>query len=159
MIMLSSGDGWKYHKIGSYMYYWVLTVSGKVVSQTSVQHVNRDEMPEPVMVERIKGFYKALEELLDDTNFANEEAGGMCMDNIEDADDAAHGDGSNTPSDDDYAYILAVDRTDRDDLDDDAYVRYIGAEVLMDVPGEGSIMATVKSCVRNDDGKVVGNPH
>ena len=83
----------------------------------------------------------------------------MCIDDIDDADEATHGDGSNTPSDDDYAYMLPQDRPDCDDLDDDAYDRYTGAEVLMDVPGEGSRQATVKRCVRNDDGTVVGTHH
>ena len=49
------------NKIGSDMCYWVLTVSGKVVSRTSVQHVTRDEMLDSTMVERIKGFDKDLE--------------------------------------------------------------------------------------------------
>ena len=43
------------------MCYWVLTVSGKVVSQTLVQHVTRDEMLDSKMVERIKVFDKDLE--------------------------------------------------------------------------------------------------
>ena len=83
----------------------------------------------------------------------------MCIDDIDDAEKAAHGDGSNTPSDDEYADMLPEDRPNRDDLDDDAYDRYIGAKVLIDVLGEGSRRATVKRCVRNDYGTVVGNHH
>ena len=141
------------------MCYWVLTVSGKVVSQTSVQHIIRDEMLDSAIVERIKGFDKSLEERLDDTNFTNKEAGDMCIDDIDDADEAAHGDGPNTPSDDDYTYMLPEEIPDRDDLDDDVYDSYIGAEVLMDVPGEGSRQATVKRRVSNYNGKVVGTHH
>ena len=51
----------------------------------------------------------------------------MCIDGIKDADKAAHGDWSNTPSDDEYAYMLPEERPDRDDFDYDAYDRYIGA--------------------------------
>ena len=83
----------------------------------------------------------------------------MCIEDIDDVDKAAHGDGSNTPSGDEYADILTEDRPDCDNLDDDAYERYIGADVLMDVPGEGSRRATVKLRVRNEDGKVVGTHH
>ena len=111
------------HKIGSEMCYWVLTISGKVVSQTSVQHVTRDNMLEPAMVKRIEGFEKTLEERLYDNNFTNEEAGDICIDNIDNADKAAHGGGSNTPSDYEYADMLPEDRPDRDDLDNDAYDR------------------------------------
>ena len=57
-------------------------------------------MNDPTMVERINGFEKSLEERLDDTNFTNEEAGYMCINNIDNSDKAAHGDRSNTPSDD-----------------------------------------------------------
>ena len=35
------------HKIGSDMCYWVLTVSGNVVSWTTVQHVSRDDLLDP----------------------------------------------------------------------------------------------------------------
>ena len=47
----------------------------------------------------------------------------MCINDIDDADEATHGYGSNTPSDDEYAYMLPEDRLDRADLDDDAYNR------------------------------------
>ena len=94
-----------------------------MVSRTSVQHVTRYKMLDPIMLEKIKGFEKALEEHLDDTNFTNEEAGDICIDNIDNADKAAHGGGSNTPSDYEYADMLPEDRPDRDDLDNDAYDR------------------------------------
>ena len=55
--------------------------------------------------------------------------------------------------------MLPEDRPYRDDLDVDAYDKYIGAEVLMDVKGEGSRWDTVKRRVRNDDGTVVGTNH
>ena len=58
------------------------------------------------IVDKINGFNKALEESLDDTNFTNKEAGDMCIDDIDDAVEAAHGNGSNTPSDDKYADML-----------------------------------------------------
>ena len=116
-------------------------------------------MLNPTMVERIKGFDKALKERYDENNLTNKEAGDMCIEDIDNADKAVHGFGSNNPSDDEYADIMPEDRTDRDNLDDDAYDRYIGAEVLMDVPGEGSNWATVKRRIRNDDGTVVGTHH
>ena len=59
------------------------------------------------------------------TNFTNEEAGDMCIDNIKDADKSAHVDGSNTPSDGEYTYMLPEGRQYCDNLDDDAYDRYV----------------------------------
>ena len=147
------------HKIGSDMCYWVLTVSGKVISRTSVQHVTRDELLDPEMIEIITKFDKDLEKRLDDTNFTNPEAGELCIDDIDDADEVAHGDGSNTPSVDEYADMEPEERPERDDVDDDAYDKYIGAEVMMDVPGEGSRRATVKRRVRNEDGTAAGTHH
>ena len=47
----------------------------------------------PAMFERIKGFEKSPEECLDDTNFTNKEAGDMCINDINNVDKSAHGDG------------------------------------------------------------------
>ena len=47
----------------------------------------------------------------------------------------------------------------QDDTDDAAYDKYIGAEVMMDVPGEGLRRATVRRCVEELDGEKVGTYH
>ena len=147
------------HKIGSDMCYWILTVSGHVVSRTTVQHVSRDNLLDPVLKEKIKVFDEALEVRLDDTKFTDDtgaEGAEFYIDNIEGADAVAHGEGSNTPSDAEYGDMLVDERPDKDDVDDAAYDKYIGAEVMMDVPGEGPRRATVKRRVEDLDGTKKG---
>ena len=96
---------------------------------------------------------------MDDTNFTNPEAGELCIDNIDDSDEIAHADGSNTPSDDEYADMKPEEIPERDDVDNGAYDKYIDTEVMIDVPCEGSRRATVKRRVRNEGGKSAGMHH
>ena len=133
------------------MCYWVLTVSGNVIARTTTQHVTRDKYLDPVMCERIKDFDKQIEKLLDDTNFVNPEAGELYIDEVEDKDEAAHGDGTQTPDDDEYADMNTEERPKQDDVDSKTYDKYIGAEVMMDVPGEGPKHAAVKRRIKNED--------
>ena len=41
------------HRVGSDMSYWIMPVSGKTVSDTTVQHVTRDDMLKPEVNEKI----------------------------------------------------------------------------------------------------------
>ena len=75
------------HKIRSDMCYWILLVSGHVISQTTVQHVTHDELMTTEMAEIIKEYDEDLEKRLDDTNFVNPEVGELYIDEMEDADD------------------------------------------------------------------------
>ena len=108
------------NKIGSDICYWVLTVSGNVIARTPVHHVIRDELLDPVMIERKKKSDEDLEKRLDDTNFVNPESGELCIDAIDDEDEVAHGDGSNTPSDVYYSSMRTEERPDQDNMDDGA---------------------------------------
>ena len=103
------------------MCYWVLTVSGNVIARTTVQHVTRDEYLDPVMCKRIKEFDKQIEKRLDDTNFVNPEAGELYIGEVEDEDEAAHGDGNQTPDDDEYAEMNTKERPEQDDVDSKTY--------------------------------------
>ena len=140
------------HKIGSDMCYWVLTVSGNVIARTTVQHVNRDEYLDLVMCERIKEFDEKIEKRLDDTNFVNPEARELYIDEFEYENEAAHRDGTQMPDDDEYADMNTEERPKQDDVDFETYDKYIGSEVMMDVPGEGPNRATVRRRIENEVG-------
>jgi hypothetical protein len=72
-------------------------------------------------------------------------------------DDPAYGDGSKTPTDAEYRMDqLPPDRPDEDDIQSDAYDKYIGAEVLVDFGMEGRKRATVKSRARDFEGHFIG---
>lgn len=57
------------HRVGSDMCYWILTVSGKLISNTSVQHVIRTEYESPATKALIKEFNEKLSERLAVDNF------------------------------------------------------------------------------------------
>jgi hypothetical protein len=146
------------HRVGSDMCYWILTESGKVVARTSVQHVTRDELLDDALKVVVTAFDLAVNTRLDDANFVNLDAGDFYLDDEYDDSGVAHGDGTNTPTDAEYGDMLTEDRPEQDDIDNDAYDKYIGAEVMMDVPGEGPKRATVKRRAENLDGPI-GNYH
>ena len=55
--------------MGSYMCYWLITDSGKLISKTSVEHVTRDDMLASGTKQHIDIFNKKLGGQLDDTSF------------------------------------------------------------------------------------------
>jgi hypothetical protein len=60
-------------------------------------------------------------------------------------DDPAYGDGSNTPTDAEYRLdTIPPDRMEEDDVQSDAYDKFIGAEMTVDFGTEGRKRATVK---------------
>jgi hypothetical protein len=68
-------------------------------------------------------------------------------------DDPAYGDGSNTPTDDEYRMgTKPPDRLEEDEVESEAYDKYIGAEMLVEFGTEGQKRATVTSRVRDYDG-------
>jgi hypothetical protein len=72
-------------------------------------------------------------------------------------DDPAYGDGSRTPTDAEYRMdTKPPDRPDEDDIQSDAYDKYIGAEVSVDFGTEGKRRATVKARARDFEGNLVG---
>jgi hypothetical protein len=57
------------HRVRSDMCYWILTVSGKVIANTTVQHITRLDYEDPNIIKQIEAFNTALTNQLDDTKF------------------------------------------------------------------------------------------
>ena len=55
------------HRVGSDMSYWIITIYGQPIAETTVQHVTRDDILDPCIAVQIKSFDQALNECLDDT--------------------------------------------------------------------------------------------
>ena len=68
----------------------------------------------------------------------------MYINEVEDEEEAAHGDVTQTPDDDEYADMNTKEPPKQDDVDSETYDKYIVSEVMMDVPGEGPKRATAK---------------
>ena len=73
---------------------------------------------------------------MDETNFVDNIRADFYIDNVDEADEAAHGDVSNTLSDESYGNMIAEYRPDQDNIFNVYYDKYIEAELMMDVPGE-----------------------
>jgi hypothetical protein len=72
-------------------------------------------------------------------------------------DDPAYGDGTNTPTDEEYCMdTKPPERLDEDDIQSDAYDKYIGAKLAVNFGTDGKRRATVKERVRDFDGNFVG---
>jgi hypothetical protein len=105
-------------------------------------------------------FHECITERLDDAGFLIEnvfESKNVLHD--EDlVDDPAYGDGTNTPTDEEYRMdTKPPERLDEDDIQSDAYDKYIGAELAVDFGTEGKRRATVKERVRDFEGNFVGH--
>ena len=80
---------------------------GKLVTQTTVNHVICTELLDTDMKGRIEIFYEEIEKRLDDTNFVDDFGANFYFDDVDEANEAAHGDGANTPSDEAYEDMTA----------------------------------------------------
>jgi hypothetical protein len=147
------------NRVGSALTYWILTDSAKVIARSTVQHVTAYDQLNDDIKHRMNRFQIQITQRLDETGFVIEnvfESKNVLQD--EDLlDDPAYGDGSHTPSDEEYRMELKPPgRLDEDDIQSDAYDKYIGAELTVDFGMEGKRRATVKERVRDFEGNFVG---
>jgi hypothetical protein len=95
------------HHVGSDLCYWLVTDTGKLVSNSSVQQVTRDDYLQEDIKKQIDELNKKLKERLNDKNFLlfNEGFQGMYIEDIEDLMESHSSvihEETNTPSDEDY---------------------------------------------------------
>jgi hypothetical protein len=153
------------HRVGSALSYWVLTQACKVLVRSTIQHVTVEERLNPATVEQINEFDKAVKVRLDDTGFVIENV--LTGENVlqdegelEEEEREAYGDGTNTPTDEEYRMSQKPpERLDEDDVDSEAYDKLIGAELMVDFGTEGKRQATVKKRARDYDGHLLGSQH
>ena len=108
---------------------------------------------------RIDKFDKELEKRLDNKNFFDDVGADSYIDNTDDANEASHMDGDNTPCDEKYGDTISKDFPEKGDIDNAASDNYVGAEVIMDVPGEDPRRENVRHCVEDLDRAKVGMYH
>ena len=137
------------------MCYWIIPESGIPITDTTVQHVMRDDLHDPAISALAESFNSALAQRLDDTNFDNPD---LAYFHLPDEDDdilhveqvnPAYGD--RTPTDEDYGDTMHPDIRPNDD-EIDSYDKYIGAEIILD----GDKRATVKRRMTDFDGRPLG---
>ena len=57
------------HRVGSALCYWIISEKGKVLSQTTVQHLTAEEPRDPNIQERIRYYHGSLEDELVSEDF------------------------------------------------------------------------------------------
>jgi hypothetical protein len=129
-----------------------------------VQHVTAQECLNDNIKQSMDTFQRKMEERLDESNYMieNEFESSRILQDEDLHDDPAYSDGSQTPTDAEYRMdTLPPDRPDEDDIQSDAYDKYIGAEVSVDFGMERRKRATVKARARDFEGNFVGrsNPN
>ena len=65
--------------MGSALCYWVLTITGKVVARTTVQHATTNEVSKPVIKNVIRDFHNEMNNLIGSDEFVSDLEG---MDNF-----------------------------------------------------------------------------
>jgi hypothetical protein len=142
------------HCYGSDLCYWVLPESGIPITRTSVQHVTQER--NLVIVHAVEEMKFKLDKRLSEENFHNQ-YDGEYFDDVEEGPERteamAYGDGT-----DPIVTLEGDQMIEEDDIDDDAYDKFIGAEVTIETE-EGPTRATVKRRVTDYDGNLIRRAH
>ena len=106
------------HNIGRDMCYWIIPVSGIPISDTTVQHVTREEIRDNEIKIRVDEFDTKMRERMDYSNFQLPNMEGFHLEDIEmPSMDPAYGDETTTPADNDYGDPIIVPEADDVDYD------------------------------------------
>ena len=76
-----------------------------------------------------------MKKLLDDTNFVDDVKDDVYIDDVDEENEVALGGGSNTTSDGSYRCVMTEEHPEKDDIEDAANNKYIGAELIMNMSG------------------------
>jgi hypothetical protein len=150
------------NRVGSALTYWILTDAAKIIARSMVQHVTAQECLNENIKQSLDIFQRKMDKRLDEANFVIDNAfeSSNILQDDDLHDDPAYGDGSQTPSDVEYRMDMKPpDRLDEDDIQSDAYDKYIGAEISVNFGTEGRKRATVKEQARDFEGNFVGRNH
>ena len=145
------------HRIGSDLCYWILTKSGKVVARTTVQHVTKDDLSKPEIVEKVKQFELIVANRLDERDFTDNNSGGPGY--LEDVyiEEEKRGRAGVVPTDEEYGNMIQEEIPEVDDNEPE-YDEYVGTQVQIDVGGE-ALIGTVEKRQKGLDGKPTGRKH
>jgi hypothetical protein len=150
------------NRVGSALTYWILTNAAKIIARSTVQHVIAQEHLNENIKKSLDVCQQKTDERLDETHFVIEntfESSNILHYEVF-TDDPAYGDGTHTPTDAKYRMeTKPPDRVEEDDIQSDAYDKFIGAEVSVDFGTEGRKRATVKERTRDFEGNFIGKSH
>jgi len=116
--------------------------------------VTQSDMRDDILKKRIDEFEETLEERLNDENFQSEETDvDFYLEDVEIAEDDP-----NAPTDDEYGDMIQEEKKDVDEFDNEAYDRYLGAELSIN-RGDGVIRWRVVKRACGNNGEFIGWSH
>ena len=153
------------HRVGPCMCYWIYTASGKVIAESTIEHVTEDDLRQPGMKKQVDDFSSGVRDRLKDTNFQLKPSEEYSSWTIPMA-DPAYGDGTKTPTDAEYGDSI-TDTKEEDEIESSVYDSLIGAQVQLDAPSNDGItntlatkrLGTVKRRATDADGRPIGKSH
>ena len=120
------------NRVGSVLYYCILSEKGKVLSQTTVQYLTAEEPLDPYVQERIRYYHGSLEDSLGSEDFGTSLDGYYSFMN-DDEEGISKGD----PNEEGYQgprYYPEIDEiidNSDEEMEANSYDQYIGAEVVL----------------------------
>ena len=153
------------HRIGSDMCYFIVTVNGDILAETTVQHVTVEDMLDPDIKQRVDSFNEKLNERLNSENFRlNDTTQGTDLFDDFTAPslyDAAYG--NNDPPENEYKNGRFPSLAEADDMElnamDEDFDKYIGARLKLDVSDDNGNIATVRRRAQDERGRPIGVAH
>ncbi|KAL7525108.1 hypothetical protein ACHAWF_001216, partial [Thalassiosira exigua] len=145
--------------VGSDMCYWILSNNGRVIAETTVQHVVQDDLLNPTLKKLVDDFNERMERRLDKANFKID-APNALQDMEPTQGDGAYGD--NTPTAEEYGSCFdeVALAEDEEEIPAALYDKYVGAKVFLNeghAMGGTSAMVTRRMTDRN--GRPIGKAH
>ena len=151
-------------RIGRDMAYRIIPISGKSISETTVQHVTCDDMIDPDIAAQITLFYQALPERLENTNFIIDDLHGFGVEHEGsdmtqwDTCDKAYGDNNTNPTETEYGKIMEEPHPNVDNIG--SFNKHIGVTVkINDENNSGVNIDTVKRRATDANGFAIGQAH
>ena len=146
------------HRVGSDLCYWLLLGNGNIIARTTIQHVTREDMLNEETKTQICQFDQEVETRLSDQNFRVEDPS-LHTFFIEDMETAAEDLSVNTPLSGEYADMIIDNLPDRDDISDELFDKYVGAELIF-ITGQGNERhGRVKKRAKGMYGEEIGRAH
>jgi hypothetical protein len=142
------------HRVGNLMSYWILPVTGHIVSRTSVQRVTNLELQEDNLIRRCRAFDIAIKNYCNDEQYiiqpdANVPNFDLQLDLDDDPD-----------YQEEFNRVLENKAIEDDDYTPDAHDQYLDMEITMPRGTDGTAeYAKVVKRAKDIDGKPIGKAH
>jgi len=142
------------HQIGQAMCYWILTNTEKVIARSTVQAISEADINTEQVTSELKALDSAIETKLSDSS---EDHDGLDLpDYLQFVDEGLENEDIQTPHYEQVEPEAAM--PEADDLDHDAYDKYISAEVILP-KGDAFLLGKVVGRKRDAEDNLIGTAH